>query len=92
MTEKISIEIVELYNTILDKIEKAKPDKQKKQDQKKVASWLTKVESGKFPYIEEMISSAKKFCGDDVVSDKEELRRLRNKKKALETLYPELKE
>lgn len=91
MSEKIPIEIVELYNTVIEKIEKCKPDKQKKADQKKVTALIRKIEANKFPYIEDMVTVMYAFTKDDV-TDKDELKRLRTKKRALEALYPELKE
>lgn len=92
MTEKIPIEIVELYNTVLEKIERQKPDKQKKADQKKVNALIKKIELNKFPYIDDMVTAMYAFTKDDVTPDKDELKRLRTKKRALEQLYPELKE
>ena len=92
MSEKIPIEIVELYNTVLEKIERQKPDKQKKADQKKVTALIRKIEVDKFPYIEDMVTAMYAFTKDDVTPDKDELKRLRTKKRALEELYPELKE
>lgn len=92
MTEKIPLEICELYNTVLEKIERCKPDKQKKADQKKVTALIRKIELNKFPYIEDMVTAMYAFTKDDVTPDKDELKRLRTKKRALEQLYPELKE
>ena len=92
MTEKIPIEIVELYNTVNEKIEKQKPDKEKKRDQAKIAKIIEKVDNKKLPYVEDMYKAMVTFRDDSIVPDLDELKRLRTKKRALEELYPELKE
>ena len=92
MSEKIPIEIYELYNTVLEKIEKCKPDKEKKRDQVKISKIIEKVDNGKLPYIETMYTAMVAFRDDSITPDLTELKRLRTKKRALEQLYPELKE
>lgn len=92
MTEKIPIEIVELYNTVLEKIERCKPDKEKKRDQAKIAKIIEKVDNKKLPYVEPMYHAMVAFRDDTITPDIAELKRLRVKKRSLEILYPELKD